>query len=254
MRPPRPALRRISTLIAAAGLIVASHAAIAQAKISSSFDGAILTIHSGKQSDHVTVGCSDDGLVRLNGKDPAFGQLACSVVGEVDTRMGAGNDRVNLAGVGKSFGARDFPGFGHGTGAAAQLGPGNDRYVGSGAAFNLVLGGPGNDHASGGGLRDQLSGGPGNDILVGLAGNDVMLGQSGNDRVLGGDGDDLLSGNAGNDFLSGAGGQDLIGGGAGMDRLLGGPGDDNLVGGPGKDRLNGGPGNNTVVQDSPTKK
>lgn len=245
---------RISTLAAIATTLVATHAAVAEAKIGSSFAGQILTIHSGKHSDRVAVGCSAEGLVKINGRDPAFGQLSCSVVGEVDTRMGGGNDRVNLSGVGKGFGGRDFPGFGHGTGAAAQLGPGDDRYVGSGAAFNLVLGGPGNDHASGGGQRDQLAGGPGNDILAGLAGDDVMLGQAGNDRLLAGDGDDLLSGNAGNDLLSGGGGADLIGGGAGVDRMLGGPGDDNMVGGPGKDKLSGGPGNNTLVQDSPKKK
>jgi Ca2+-binding RTX toxin-like protein len=254
MRLRRPALIRLSGFAAIATAVLVANAAVAEAKVSSSFSGQILTIRSGKRSDRVAVACSADGLVKINGGDPAFGQIACSLVAEVDARMGGGNDRVNLSGVDKGFGARDFPGFGHGTGAAAQLGPGNDRYIGSSAAFNLVLGGPGNDQVGGGAQRDQLSGGPGNDVLNGQGGNDVILGGTGDDRMQGGDGDDLLSGNAGNDFLSGGAGADLLGGGAGIDRLLGGPGDDQLFGGPGKDRLNGGPGNNTVVQDSPAKK
>ncbi len=82
MRPPRPTLRRISTLAAAAGVIAVSHAAIADAKITSAFGGQILTVHSGKHSDRVAVGCGGDGLVKINGRDPAFGQLACSVVAD----------------------------------------------------------------------------------------------------------------------------------------------------------------------------
>jgi Ca2+-binding RTX toxin-like protein len=238
---------------AAAALLLAPGAA--QAKVGASLNGQLLTLTGGKGSDRVTVACAA-GLVKVNGKNPRTGPVQCSHVSEVDALMGSGNDRVNLSGVGANtgFGQRDLPGgFGHGTGAAADLGPGNDTYIGGGSAFNLVLAGAGNDHLTGGGFRDSLQGGPGDDTMNAGAGRDILVGGVGNDKLSAGPDDDLLSGNAGDDLLSGAAGADLLGGGRGMDHLLGGAGPDQLIGGPGKDRLNGGPGHNTLVQDSPTK-
>jgi Ca2+-binding RTX toxin-like protein len=228
----------------------------AQAKVSSSVSGQLLTVRGGKGSDRLVIACVQ-GLVKVNRKDPRTGPIACSGVSEVDTLTGPGNDRVDLAGVGSDlgFGQRDLPGgFGHGTGAAADLGPGDDTFVGGASAFNLVLGGDGNDHVTGGRLRDSLQGGSGNDALSAGDGNDLLVGGTGNDKLNGGAGNDLLSGNAGSDVLIGGSGDDLLGGGLGMDRLFGGPGNDQLIGGPGKDKLNGGPGENTLVQDQPTKK
>jgi Ca2+-binding RTX toxin-like protein len=253
-----PALRlaRLTLLAAIAVALFGGGAAPAQAKVGSSVSGQLLTVVSGRHSDQVTVVCSG-GLVKVNGKDPRTGPVACSRISEVDAVMGGGNDRVNFSGVGsdQGFGQRDLPGgFGHGTGCGGELGSGNDRYIGGKSCFNLVLGGPGSDRISGGDLRDDLQGGAGNDTLAGGAGRDVLLGNSGNDTINGGADDDLLSGNSGNDFLIGGPGNDLLGGGKGDDHLAGGPGDDELVGGPGKDVLNGGPGNNTLIQDSPNKK
>ena len=239
--------------VAAALLVVP---VMAQAKVSASLSGSLLTVTGGKGSDHIAVVCRN-GTVKVNGKDPRTGAIACSKVSEVDAVTGSGNDRVDFSGVGpdSGFGQRDLPGgFGHGTGAAADLGRGNDRYIGGASAFNLVLAGPGDDRMTGGRFRDSLQGGSGDDTATAGAGRDILLGNSGNDKLNGGADDDLLSGNAGDDLLIGAAGADLLGGGAGMDRLLGGPGPDQLIGGPGKDRLNGGPGNNTLVQDSPAKK
>jgi Ca2+-binding RTX toxin-like protein len=247
---------RFALPAAIAAALIAGNAGIAHAKVSATLSGQLLTVSGGKGSDHATVVCAQ-GQVKLNGKDPRTGPVACSRVSEVDAVMGTGNDRVDLSGVGPDagFGERDLPGgFGHGTGAAGDLGRGNDRYVGGGSAFNLVLGGPGNDHITGGRLRDSLQGGSGNDSGAAGSGRDVLLGNSGNDKLNGGTDDDLLSGNAGDDVLIGGAGTDLLGGGTGIDRLFGGPGPDQLIGGPGRDRLNGGPGNNTLVQDSPAKK
>ncbi len=249
----RPYLRFALPAALAAALFVAPSAA--QAKVNASLSGSLLTVTGGKGSDHITVLCRN-GVVKVNGKDPRTGAIACSKVSEVDVVAGSGNDRVDLSGVGPDggFGQRDLPGgFGHGTGAAADLGRGDDRYAGGASAFNLVLAGEGDDRMAGGRVRDSLQGGSGNDSAAGGAGRDVLLGNSGNDKLNGGSDDDLLSGNAGDDLLIGAAGADLIGGGAGMDRLIGGPGPDQLIGGAGKDRLNGGPGNNTVVQDFPKK-
>ena len=254
MTPPRRPLRFALPAAVAAALLVLP--GVAQAKVGSSLSGSLLTVTGGKGSDHITVACRN-GLVKVNGKDPRTGAIACSKVSEVDVVAGSGNDRVDLSGVGpdNGFGQRDLPGgFGHGTGAAADLGRGNDRYAGGASAFNLVLAGEGDDRMTGGRFRDSLQGGSGNDSAAAGAGRDILLGNSGNDKLNGGADDDLLSGNAGDDVLIGGAGADLLGGGAGMDRLFGGPGPDRLIGGPGKDRLNGGPGNNTLVQDSPAKK
>jgi Ca2+-binding RTX toxin-like protein len=240
---------------ALAALLLSGAPAAAQAKVRSTVSGSLLTVTGGRGSDRVVVVCRG-GLVKVNAKNPRTGAVACSKVSEVDAVVGAGNDRVDLSGVGPAngFGQRDLPaGFGHGTGAAGDLGRGNDRYVGGASAFNLVLGGPGDDRMTGGRVRDSLQGGSGNDSAAAGAGRDILLGNSGADKLNGGADDDLLSGNAGDDVLLGGAGADLLGGGAGMDRLFGGPGPDQLVGGPGKDRLNGGPGHNTLVQDSPSK-
>jgi Ca2+-binding RTX toxin-like protein len=248
--------RKLSLLLApalACALLLAGHIASAEAKVRATVGGKILTARGGKGADRVTVVCSAQGQVKVNGKDPRTGPIACAAVSEVDVFSGGGNDRVNVAGVGiaTGFGQRDIPGFGTGTGAAAQLGRGNDRYAGGASAFNLAIGGAGSDRLSGGGLRDDLQGGAANDAINGGGGRDVVLGNGGADKLRGGADDDLLSGNAGNDLLNGGDGADLLGGGLGMDTLLGGAGDDDLIGGPQKDRLNGGPGNNTVAQDAP---
>jgi Ca2+-binding RTX toxin-like protein len=248
-RLPRLAL----PLALAAALLIAPGAAHGKAR--ATLSGSLLTVSGGKGSDRITVVC-EGGLIKLNGKDPGVGPIACSGVSEVDVVTGAGNDRVNLSGVGSDggFGQRDLPGgFGHGTGAAADLGEGNDAYAGGTSAFNLVLAGSGDDRLIGGGLRDSLQGGAGNDTASAAAGRDILIGNAGADKLKGGVDDDLISGNSGDDLLNGGAGADLLGGGSGMDRLFGGPGPDELIGGKGKDRLNGGPGHNTVVQDSPKK-
>jgi Ca2+-binding RTX toxin-like protein len=251
---PLTRLPRLSLPFAiAAALLIAPGAA--QGKASASLSGSLLTVSGGKGTDRIAVACVN-GTVMLNGRDLRSGAVACSRVSEVDVVTGAGNDRVDLSGVGSAsgFGQRDLPGgFGHGTGAAGDLGDGNDTFVGGSSAFNLVLAGTGDDQLTGGSLRDSLQGGPGVDTVSAGAGNDVLVGNAGNDRLRGGPDDDLISGNAGDDLLKGAAGADFLGGGAGMDRLLGGPGPDRLIGGAGKDRLNGGPGHNTLVQDAPKK-
>ncbi len=251
----RPSLRLILLVALAAGLI-AIPAASAGAKVRATVSGQLLTVRGGKGADRVKVICSATGQVKVNGKNPRTGAVACSRIVEADALTGAGNDRVDLSGVGgnQGFGQRDLPGgFGHGTGCGVALGSGNDRYVGGGSCFNLVLAGRDDDRVRGGTLRDQITGGSGNDRVTSLGGRDILIGNAGDDKLNAGADDDLLSGNVGDDLLLGAAGTDLLGGGPGKDRLFGGPGADQLIGGPGKDRLNGGPGNNTLIQDSPKK-
>jgi Ca2+-binding RTX toxin-like protein len=240
----------LALLVALLLMPAASHG-----KVRAEVSGALLVVHGGNGADRVTVSCVA-GLVKVNAKNPRTGPAECSRISEVDALTGSGNDRVDLSGVGPDtgFGQRDLPGgFGHGTGAAADLGDGQDRYIGGGSAFNLVLAGSGDDTMAGGRVRDSLQGGAGNDRATAGAGRDILLGNAGNDKLNAGADDDLISGNAGDDLLTGGAGADLLCGGAGMDRLVGGPGPDQLIGGAGKDRLRGGPGNNTLIQDAPKK-
>jgi Ca2+-binding RTX toxin-like protein len=247
---------RLILPVALAAALFVIPAGTAHAKVRASVSGQLLTVSGGKGVDRVKVVCSA-GQVKVNGKNPRTGAVACSRIFEVDALTGDANDRVDLSGVGSvpGFGQRDLPGgFGHGTGCGAALGSGNDRYVGGASCFNLVLAGRDDDRVRGGALRDQITGGSGGDNVTSLGGRDILIGNAGNDKLNAGADDDLLSGNSGDDVLLGAAGTDLLGGGPGMDRLFGGPGPDQLIGGPGKDRLNGGPGNNTLIQDSPKKK
>jgi Ca2+-binding RTX toxin-like protein len=255
---PTAARRPLLRLALPAALAVALFAApgAAQAKVRAQVSGGLLTVTGGKGADRISVICRE-GFVVVNGKNPRPGPTACSRISEVDALTGPGNDRVDLSGVGADtgFGQKDVPGgFGHGTGAAADLGDGNDHYVGAASAFNLVLAGSGDDRIAGGRLRDSLQGGSGNDTASAGAGRDVVVGNAGSDKLNGGIDDDLLSGNAGDDLLIGGPGADELGGGSGMDRLFGGPGPDRLIGGAGRDKLRGGPGHNTLIQDSPAKK
>src|SRR4051794_33638172 len=215
MTPARHQLTRMAVLTALAAAILAGLAAGAEAKVRASVSGGLLTVTGSKGSDRIVVVCRN-GLVKIDGKNPRTGAIGCGKVSEVDAVSGRGNDRVDLSGVGprSGFAQRDLPGgFGHGTGAAADLGPGNDRYAGGGSAFNLVLAGSGDDHAAGGQLRDSVQGGTGADRVVTGAGRDILVGQGGGDKLNGGADDDLLSGNAGDDVLLAGAGADLLGGG-----------------------------------------
>lgn len=239
-----PFARRRLVIAVAAGAALAALApgSPALGKASTSFKGGVLKIEGGDGKDRVVVRCGADSNAIVNGKQVKGGPIPCARIVEINARMGGGRDVVDYSAVGAGFGKTRFEGFGVGTGAAALLGPGDDRYISSATAFNLVFAEAGNDRANGGGTRDILRGDGGDDVLNGAAGRDSMIGSAGDDRVSGGAGADILSGNAGNDLLLGAAGADILGGGTGMDRLRGGAGRDQLFGGAGKDRLNGGAG------------
>jgi Ca2+-binding RTX toxin-like protein len=241
-------------LLACATAAVALTAPAAQAQTKVSFANRVLTVEGGSGKDRITITCSDSSQVKMNGRNPNGGPVACSRVAEIDVTSGEGDDYVNVHGVSARFADAKFEGFGIGTGVAVLAGSGDDRLIGSNHAFILFLGHEGNDQASGGRRRDILAGGAGNDDLNGLGARDTLLGKAGNDRIRGGDGKDLLSGNGDDDRLYGEAGADLLGGGPGRDKLRGGPGADVLHGGTGKDSLNGGPGRDTEVQDPPKRR
>src|SRR5215208_1475773 len=175
---PKSLIRLALPAALAAALLVGPGAA--QAKVGASLKGGLLTVTGGKGNDNIAVVCRG-GLVKVNGKNPHGGPAPCSKVSEVDALTGTGNDEVNLSGVGadNGFGQRDLPGgFGHGTGAAADLGRGNDRFIGGKSAFNLVLAGRGDDRMTGGRLRDSLQGGSDDDTAAAGAGRDILLGNA----------------------------------------------------------------------------
>ena len=65
--------------------------------------------------------------------------------------------------------------------------------------------------------------------LIGGAGNDTATGSTGADTLTGGAGNDVLTGGAGNDVISGGDGVDTITGGTGKDTMTGGAGADTFV-------------------------
>lgn len=252
----RPRFLPVAVLCLSAGLLLTT-ASAAQAKVDSSFSKRLLRIEGSGKNDQITVSCSGVSRVQINGRSPkllAGAALPCSRVSEIDVVSGAGNDRVDLTGVGAGFGVASFAGFGVGTLTAVISGSGGDR-VECGSAFCFVPdAGEGKDLVRGGPRRDILRGGSDNDRIAGLGGRDDLLGRDGNDFLDGGEGDDLISGNGGDDHLYGGAGSDVIGGGSGLDALFGGLGNDRLLGGPGRDRISPGPGKNVVVQDPPKRK
>ncbi|MBM3666032.1 MAG: calcium-binding protein [Actinobacteria bacterium] len=244
MTRARPTLAAVLALAALAALAPA-----AEAKVSIGYAKGVLTVQGGDSRERVEVRCGADENVRVNGRSPAGGPVACTQVAEVNASMGGGDDVVDFSAVRSQFGRAKFGGFGVGTGVAGVLGDGDDRYIPSSVAFNLVEGEAGADEIKGGGARDVISGGRGDDVLSGRAGRDTIRGNAGDDRASGGAGADILAGNAGEDRLGGDGGDDLLGGGTGMDRLRGGAGRDLLFGGAGMDILKGGSGRDKEVQD-----
>ena len=84
----------------------------------------------------------------------------------------------------------------------AFLFDGDDHYDGRSAAIpQMVFGGNGDDHISGGRGNDALFGGAGNDHISGGLGADILVGGTGKDKIKGGDGNDLLiGGSLVNDF------------------------------------------------------
>ena len=87
-------------LILAAGVVPAT----AHAKVRATVNGPLLKVRGGKGADRVKVSCSAAGQVKVNGKNPRTGAVACSRIVEADALTGAGNDRVDLSGEGINHG------------------------------------------------------------------------------------------------------------------------------------------------------
>jgi len=128
---------------------------------------------------------------------------------------------------------------------------GDDTLIGQSGVADVIWGGGGDDHISGGDFYgddeipgdapDLLCGGSGNDVVYGSPGDDHLSGGAGDDRVKGWNGDDVELGNRGSDrvgtdsFADSDSSNDVTRGGWGRDLVIGGWGQDQLYGGPGGD-------------------
>jgi uncharacterized secreted protein with C-terminal beta-propeller domain len=216
-------------------------------------DNSLTLKEAGHQTEIVSL-VTASSLV-IEGTDQAdrlnvtIGRSKNSPLNTVVINAGAGNDRVQLLSVHRSFGAA----------ITINGEDGNDRVViasavpvglqiNSGDGADSVIGGSGNDTIDGGAGDDSIIGGRGNDVLIGRDGADTIFGQEGNDSLSGGAGNDRLNGGNNDDVLLGGDGNDNLYGGAGNDIALGEEGDDTVDGGAGShDTLCGGAGQNRVI-------
>lgn len=83
-----------------------------------------------------------------------------------------------------------------------------------------LVGGAGQNVASGDGNEQWMVLGADDDLLHGGGGNDIVGSLGGNDQVFGDAGDDIVFGGTGNDILSGGSGNDWLDGGVGWDTAL----------------------------------
>jgi len=80
-----------------------------------------------------------------------------------------------------------------------------------------IIGGAGQNAASGDSANQWIVLGPDDDTIHGGGGNDTVGSEGGDDQVYGDAGDDIVFGGAGNDLLSGGTGSDKLNGGTGFD-------------------------------------
>ena len=179
------------------------------------------TMRGGLGDDTYLVDDAADAVEETGGTD--------TVVARVDYTLGAGVERLELAGAAR-----------HGTGNAGDntlVGTGFADTLDGGAGADTLQGGAGDDRYivdDAGDSVTELAGG-GTDTVV--AAVDVTLGAeverlelSGTSSIGTGNAlDNLLTGAAGHQVLRGAAGHDTLDGGAGADTMEGGTGDDTFI-------------------------
>jgi autotransporter-associated beta strand protein len=178
----------------------------------------------------VSQGGGNSFLVRWN--NIPFGPFDTADFSEIQTRGGAGADRISYSNI--CYAAET-----HGQ-------DGNDNIAGN-RCDDVIFGGAGRDTILTGSGNNWADGGDGNDLIVSREGDDILFGGAGNDDLNAGTGDDILSGGIGNDRMTGGGGADLLIGGLGNDIIRGESGQDVLIGNGGSDTLRGGDGDDLLV-------
>ncbi len=202
----------------------------------------------GPVNDHLTGDSGANALHGLAGNDTIDGDA-----GDDFLEGGAGSD-VLSGGAGHDllFGSAR-------AGLADLLGSGSQQHqfyrgqISDGAGdTNVIAGGSGDDHASGGEYADYIEGGPGNDYLLGGTGADYISGGADRDVIYGDsalnyryveltpgvaseqleiafvDGTDVVG--KYDDVIHAGEGNDIVWGELGDDKIFGEAGDDNLIG------------------------
>src|SRR4051812_32908388 len=184
--------RMLAGGVLAAGVLGATTAS-AQAAVTASFSGGVLTVNGDALNNTITVSRNAAGQILVNGG--AATALGGTPTGAHTTTIQVfgldGNDTITLSEV-------------NGPLPVANL-----------------FGGANNDVLTGGSGNDQLFGQGGNDTLLGKGGFDLLFGGSENDTITGGDADDQAFGQGGNDRMIWNAGDDtdLNEGGEGTDTV-----------------------------------
>src|SRR4051812_26856427 len=164
--------RMLAGGVLAAGVLGATTAS-AQAAVTASFSGGVLTVNGDALNNTITVSRNAAGQILVNGG-------AATALGGTPT--GAHTTTIQVFGL-----------------------DGNDTITLSEANGALpkanLFGGAGNDVLTGGSGNDQLFGQAGNDTLLGKGGVDLLFGGTENDTLTGGDADDQAFGQSGNDRM-----------------------------------------------------
>ncbi len=172
-REKRRTARRVLTGSVLAAGILAATTVPANAAVTSTFTGGVLSINGDSLDNTITVSRDAAGNILVNGG-------AVSVVGGTPTVANTSQIQVfGLAG-------QDVITLNEASGALPRA--------------NL-FGGSGNDVLSAGSGNDQLFGQGGNDTLLGKGGVDFLFGGTENDTLTGGDADDQVFGQGGNDRM-----------------------------------------------------
>jgi len=175
---------RVGVLAGAAAAALLALPGVANAAVTSTVAGGVLTVNS-TADDAITITCAID-KVKVNGADPGTGPADCAAIASIDVHGGPGANAITLTGVTTAA----FPNV---ASVAIDGAAGNDTIAGS-ERVDTMLGGDGNDRISGddnpAGTRDDFRGQAGDDTLVWNPGDD-------DDLVEGGDGADTVEVNGG---------------------------------------------------------
>ena len=175
---------RVGVLAGAAAAALLALPGVANAAVTSTVAGGVLTVNS-TADDAITITCAID-KVKVNGADPGTGPADCAAIASIDVHGGPGANALTLTGVTTAA----FPAV---ASVAIDGAAGNDTIAGS-ERVDTMHGGDGNDRISGddnpAGTRDDFRGQAGDDTLVWNPGDD-------DDLVEGGDGADTVEVNGG---------------------------------------------------------
>ncbi|NKD86617.1 calcium-binding protein [Haematospirillum jordaniae] len=234
-------------------------------------------LFGGAGNDTLNGGMGSDTLIGGAGDDRFVYGSAAETVGDVITDFKAGEDRIDLSGVGRFalLGDRPLSGAlwtvrdgkdlllrgdtdGDATTAEVDLRLKNVASLDvadiDGVNAALVIRDGRLDAAAlessildAAGFTADLADFPGVHDISGTAAGDRLTGDGDDNRLDGGAGDDTLEGGAGDDHLFGGAGNDILSGGDGVDCLSGDDGEDTLKGGAGDDLLHGYAGADTLL-------